>query len=148
MLRRTLIRPSENKISRIDDRLAVIEEYLKCIPALGNPASVHSPGYTETYDATTNTHSALASEMLERAVGEIPMAHHTPALANALNSLKGMLTETNDDPKSSEVATRSWTTSSAAHSTGPPSQDEIYSILTGADGMVISPNFGSPLLIP
>jgi hypothetical protein len=151
--------------------LAVIEGYLKSMPVPGDPVSVHqtttllqSPvdapvsmagsssvhtnpsGYTKTYDATTDTHSTLASKMIERAVEESPMAHRTPALVNALNSLKGMLSKINDDPKASEVTTRCWTTRSADHSSIPPSHKEIYTILTGADGMVVSPNFGSPLL--
>jgi hypothetical protein len=84
--------------------------------------------------------------MIERAVEESPMAHHTPALANALSSLKGMLSKINNDPKSCEVTTRCWTTRPADHSTIPPSHKEIYSILTGAEGMVVSPNLGSPLL--
>lgn len=84
--------------------------------------------------------------MIERAFDEIPEAHHTPALANALLSLKAMLSETNDDPKFEEVTTRCWTTSSADYSTGLPSQNEIHSILTEADGMIVRPNFGGSLL--
>ncbi|KAI7424855.1 hypothetical protein KC336_g7041, partial [Hortaea werneckii] len=102
----------EKKIDRIGDRLANIEALLTRKPksavdtppegaynndqatALSNngptPGSdpitrVPTPGYT-LHDATTGVHSAVASKLIEQAVGDSPAAFLNSELAAALQS--------------------------------------------------------------
>lgn len=147
---------SEKKIDRIGDRLANIEAYLKRIPSGSSPASntaqtpanaFASPGAhstapssgsltdhaasIEAFDATANTHSVLASKVIEQAVGESPVIDQNPALASALGSLKDMLGKINDNPNTADLNTTLWTR--PIDKAPPPSRTEIYEILKKAD---------------
>jgi hypothetical protein len=152
---------SEKKIDRIGDRLANIEAYLKRIPTGSSPAAqgynsslaqtpgnaFASPGAhsvsdssviladraatTDATDATTNTHSVLASKVIEQAVGESPVMTQNPALATALNSLKDMLGKINETPHTTDLNTTLW--NRPIDKAAPPSRSEIYEILRKSD---------------
>lgn len=152
---------SEKKIDRIGDRLANIESYLKRMPTGSSPSSqgynigpaqtpgnvFASPGAhsvadssgilidhvaaTDAVDATTNTHSVLASKFIEQAVGESPVMTQNPALANALASLKGMLGKINETPHTTDLNTTLW--NRPIDKAAPPSRSEIYEILRKSD---------------
>jgi hypothetical protein len=152
---------SEKKIDRIGDRLANIEAYLKRMPMGSTPSAqvytsslaptpgnafaspdVHSvsessgilsdpAATTDAVDATTNTHSVLASKVIEQAVGESPVMTQNPALATALNSLKDMLGKINETPHTTDLNTTLW--NRPIDKAAPPSRSEIYEILRKSD---------------
>jgi len=152
---------SEKKIDRIGDRLANIESYLKRMPPASSPSAqgynssltqtpgnaFASPGAhsvsdssgvladhsvaTDAVDATTNTHSVLASKVIEQAVGESPVMTQNPALATALASLKDMLGKINDNPHTADLNTTIW--NRPVDKAAPPSRAEIYEILRKSD---------------
>jgi hypothetical protein len=152
---------SEKKIDRIGDRLANIESYLKRMPTALSPSAqgyntsltqtpgngFASPGAhsvsdssgiladpaatTDAIDATTNTHSVLASKVIEQAVGESSVMTQNPALANALASLKDMLGKINETPHTTDLNTTLW--NRPIDNAAPPSRSEIYEILRKSD---------------
>lgn len=158
---------SEKKIDRIGDRLANIESYLKRMPTGSSPSAqghntsltqtpgnaFASPGAhsvsdssviladpattTDAIDATTNTHSVLASKVIEQAVGESPIMTQNPALATALASLKDMLGKINETPHTTDLNTTLW--NRPIDKAAPPSRSEIYEILRKSDSEYDSP---------
>ena len=161
---------SEKKIDRIGDRLANIESYLKRMPTGSSPSAqghntsltqtpgnaFASPGAhsvsdssviladpattTDAIDATTNTHSVLASKVIEQAVGESPIMTQNPALATALASLKDMLGKINETPHTTDLNTTLW--NRPIDKAAPPSRSEIYEILRKSDSEYDSPLHG------
>lgn len=100
---------------------------------IGQAASTEYP--TEAHDATTNTHSILASKTIEQAVRESPVTYQNPKLASALSSLKNMLDNINDVPNASGTRTKCWTMGPTESSIDPPSRMEIHGILIRAESM-------------
>jgi len=86
---------------------------------------------TEAFDATPNTHSVLASKVIEQAVGESAGMIQNPALASALASLKDMLGKINENPATADLTTTLW--NRPTDKAPPPSRAEIYEILRRSD---------------
>lgn len=86
---------------------------------------------TGAFDATTNTHSVLASKVIEKAVGESPSIDQNPALASALDSLKEMLGKINENPNTADLSTTLF--NKPVEKAPAPSRAEIYEILRKAD---------------
>jgi len=156
----------EKKIDRIGDRLANIEALLTRKPksavgtpsevaygndhgtALGNgptPGSdpitrVPTPSYT-LHDATTGVHSAVASKLIEQAVGDSPAAFLNSELAAALQSLKEMVGKIEDKPDSTDKVQAHWSWRET-EPVASPTLREIDKLLSSARGsmtMQLSP---------
>jgi hypothetical protein len=95
---------------------------------------------TDAADATTNTHSVLASKVVEQAVGESPIMIQNPALATALNSLKDMLGKVNETPHTTDLNTTMW--NRPIDKAAPPSRSEVYEILRKSDSEYDSLAYG------
>lgn len=89
----------------------------------------------EVYDATANTHSVLASKLVEQAVGQSPTIDQNPALASALSSLKDMLGKINDNPNTADLSKTLW--NRPVDKAPPPTRAEIYEILKKADSAYV-----------
>jgi hypothetical protein len=85
----------------------------------------------DAIDATANSHSVLASQMLDQTLGENLLTAHSSALADALSSLTGMLGKMNENPNSTELDTILCKRS--VRKASPPSLTEIYAILENSD---------------
>ncbi|KAI7261982.1 hypothetical protein KC352_g9846, partial [Hortaea werneckii] len=156
----------EKKIDRIGDRLANIEALLTRKPksavdtppegaysndhgtALSNgptPGSdpitrVPTPGYT-LHDATTGVHSAVASKLIEQAVGDSPAAFLNSELAAALQSLKEMVGKIEDKPDSTDKVQAHWSWRETEPVASPtlPEIDKLLSSARGSMTMQLSP---------
>ncbi|KAI7231683.1 hypothetical protein KC330_g6295 [Hortaea werneckii] len=156
----------EKKIDRIGDRLANIEALLTRKPksaadtpaegAYGNdqanalsngqtPGSeastrVPTPGYT-LHDATTGVHSAVASKLIEQAVGDSPAAFLNSELAAALQSLKEMVGKIEDKPDSTDKVQAHWSWRETEPVASPtlPEIDKLLSSARGSMTMQLSP---------
>ena len=89
----------------------------------------------EISDPTTGTHSAVASRMVEQAIGDSPRAYRNSELAAALHSLKDMVAKVEDVPSSTEAASQ-WALEEAAI-VKPPTEAEIDKLVQKAEGRSI-----------
>ncbi|KAK5738434.1 hypothetical protein LTR17_005962 [Elasticomyces elasticus] len=149
---------SERKIDRIGDRLVNIERLLqqsntRSLPSpdsdlhggsltsvptptsgINHPASVDtinhavSALHSDANEASTGVQSALASHIIEQAVGDSPAIYQNAELIAALQSLKDMVGKVEETP-SSEFARSHWSIGGLAD---PPTELEIELLLQKA----------------
>ncbi|TKA63158.1 hypothetical protein B0A55_10174, partial [Friedmanniomyces simplex] len=106
-----------------------------------------SPTGDAVYDATTLTQSAVASRLIEQAVGNSPGAHQNAELAAALNSLRDMVEKIEDTPSSAELDPPHGLPK--AEPAEPPTEAEIERLLRKAEGSLtfrLSPELTMPIL--
>ncbi|TKA68876.1 hypothetical protein B0A55_09252 [Friedmanniomyces simplex] len=155
----------EKIVDRIGDRLINVEKLLQRQPAhiassIPTPTTVPdhslsteannqavSPTNDTVYDATTLTQSAVASRLIEQAVGNSPGAHQNAELAAALKSLRDMVGKIEDTPSSTEFDPPYGPPK--AETSEPPTKDEIERLLRKAEGSLtfkLSPELTLPIL--
>ncbi|KAK0943842.1 hypothetical protein LTR29_004606 [Friedmanniomyces endolithicus] len=155
----------EKKIDRIGDRLINIERLLQRQPAhpvtsIPTPPSVPdrlistetnspaiSPNDDTVYDATTLTQSAVASRLIEQAVGNSPGAYQNAELVAALHSLRDMVGKIEETPSSAEFDPPHGIPK--AEQPEPPTEEEIERLLLKAEGSLtfkLSPELTLPIL--
>jgi hypothetical protein len=77
-------------------------------PAYVLPPSTGSiPTSSKASNASADTQSAFAGQVIDQAVKQSPIAHRSPALATALFSLKEMLGRTNEHQHGLDVTPKS-----------------------------------------
>lgn len=91
-----------------------------------------SPIGNATYDATTLNKSAIASRVIEQAVGDSPGTYQDPELAAALESLREMVTKIDDTPHTTELNRSSLLLKSKP--VDRPSEAELNRLLQKAEG--------------
>ena len=92
--------------------------------AISHPSSASvtqqaAPIDYEVCDATTGTHSAVASRIIDRAVMDNPRASQDSELVAALNSLRDMVSKTKEVPDTAESVRSRWYVP-AGHNTASP----------------------------
>jgi hypothetical protein len=115
---------------------------------VSSTVSYGSPARVETHDATADTQSAFAGQVIDQAVEQSPMAHRSPALATALASLKEMLSNTNGHQHGLNAVSRPSIMSRVNDNNEQPSRAEIDGILAKAGSMLTSTTLSINLLIP
>jgi hypothetical protein len=105
------------------------------VPASSTTSNA-SPACIETHDATADTQSAFAGQVIDQAVEQSPIAYRSPALASALVSLKEMLGNTTGPEHGSDVASRPSIMRYGNDDSEQPSRAEIYDILSKAGSML------------
>jgi hypothetical protein len=116
-----------------------------------NPVSSTTPNASpvriETHDATADTQSVFAGQVIDQAVQQSPIAHRSPALATALVSLKEMLGKTNGHQQSLDMASTSPNMRRMDSDNERPSRADIYDVLAKAESMLTSAALSSNSLI-
>ena len=85
------------------------------------------------HDATTGVHSAVASKLIEQAVGDSPAAFLNSELAAALQSLKEMVGKIEDKPDSTDKVQAHWSWRET-EPVASPTLPEIDKLLSSAKG--------------
>jgi hypothetical protein len=85
---------------------------------------------TEIVDATTSTHSAVASKLVENALENTPLAYQSTELAHALNHLKDMVAGIKDNP----APTAEYSTVRGSINVEPPTLKEVQGLVSKAEG--------------
>jgi hypothetical protein len=85
---------------------------------------------TEIVDATTSTHSAVASKLIENALENTPIAYQSAELANALNHLREMVAGIKDNP----APTAESSAVRGSINVESPTLKEVQGLVTKAEG--------------
>ncbi|KAF2218761.1 hypothetical protein BDZ85DRAFT_65614 [Elsinoe ampelina] len=142
----------ENKIDRIEDRLKSIERLLQeqsnsgrssttyhdrdSTDASSSPTTMHATESLSIPDATNDTHTRIATGLVENVIGKSSTRLQNSDLAGALESLKEMVAKIDDIPSASGFLA-SGQSSAFSEASEALSKDEVDRLVETAAGKCI-----------